>query len=134
MLSHGRLDKSPGAIALRLRWYGPGDPKLVFVERKTHNDKWTGEVSVKERFTLTEDEVPIFLRGQYPIAKKKKEMLDKGTSQQEADEWETLVRECSQVTVSKQLVSGKMTRLAGEPSSSTRTIRSNVIDPCRYPP
>ena len=51
-LYHGRLDKSPGAIALRLRWYGVGDPQLVFVERKTHNDKWTGEVSVKERFTV----------------------------------------------------------------------------------
>ena len=52
-LYHGRLDKSPGAIALRLRWYGPGDPKVVFVERKTHNDKWTGEVSVKERFVVS---------------------------------------------------------------------------------
>lgn len=51
-LYHGRLDKTPGAIALRLRWYGVGDPKLVFVERKTHNDKWTGEVSVKERFVV----------------------------------------------------------------------------------
>lgn len=51
-LYHARLDKSPGAIALRLRWYGPGDPSLVFVERKTHNDKWTGEVSVKERFMV----------------------------------------------------------------------------------
>ena len=51
-LYHGRLDKSPGAIALRLRWYGVGDPDPVFVERKTHNDKWTGEVSVKERFTV----------------------------------------------------------------------------------
>jgi SPX domain protein involved in polyphosphate accumulation len=52
-LYHGRLDKSPGAIALRLRWYGPGNPSCVFVERKTHNDKWTGEVSVKERFTVS---------------------------------------------------------------------------------
>jgi SPX domain protein involved in polyphosphate accumulation len=51
-LYHGRLDKSPGAIALRMRWYGPGDPSLVFVERKTHNDKWTGEVSLKERFVV----------------------------------------------------------------------------------
>lgn len=55
-LYHGRLDKSPGAIALRLRWYGPGAPSLVFVERKTHNESWTGEVSVKERFVVS---VPI---------------------------------------------------------------------------
>ena len=52
-LYHGRLDKTPGAIALRLRWYGPGDPQMIFVERKTHNDKWTGEVSVKERFVVS---------------------------------------------------------------------------------
>jgi SPX domain protein involved in polyphosphate accumulation len=52
-LYHGRLDKAPGAMALRLRWYEVADPKFVFVERKTHNDKWTGEVSVKERFTVS---------------------------------------------------------------------------------
>ena len=52
-LYHGRLDKTPGAIALRLRWYGAGDPQLVFCERKTHREKWTGEVSVKERFTVS---------------------------------------------------------------------------------
>jgi SPX domain protein involved in polyphosphate accumulation len=52
-LYHGRLDKSPGANALRLRWYGAGDPQLVFVERKTHREKWMGEVSVKERFTVS---------------------------------------------------------------------------------
>jgi len=51
-LYHGRLDKTPGAIALRLRWYGPGDPKTVFVERKTHREKWMGETSVKERFVV----------------------------------------------------------------------------------
>lgn len=56
-LYHGRLDKTPGAIALRLRWYGPGDPKVIFVERKTHNEKWTGEVSVKERFMVRKEVV-----------------------------------------------------------------------------
>lgn len=52
-LYHQRLDKSPGALALRLRWYGAGDPKVVFPERKTHRDKWTGEISVKERFMVS---------------------------------------------------------------------------------
>lgn len=103
-LYHGRLDKSPGAIALRLRWYGNGTPKLVFVERKTHNDKWTGEVSVKERFTVDESEVHQVLTNTYPIEKKKKAMLAKGKSQKECDEWETLVREITQICVSKQLV------------------------------
>ena len=87
-----------------MRWYGPGDPNLVFVERKTHNDKWTGEVSVKERFTIDASEVPLLLSGKYPIAKKKKEMEAKGKSPEEVEEWETLVRECAQVIASKQLV------------------------------
>ena len=48
-LYNGRLDKTPGAIALRHRWYGTGTPELVFVERKTHRESWAGEVSVKVR-------------------------------------------------------------------------------------
>ena len=51
-LYHGRLDNTPGAIALRLRWYGNRQPGRVFVETKTHRDTWTGEVSVKERWGL----------------------------------------------------------------------------------
>jgi uncharacterized membrane protein YidH (DUF202 family) len=53
---------------------------------------------------IKEHEVQQVLTGTYPIAQKKQEMLDKGKSQREADEWETLVRECTQVIVSKQLV------------------------------
>ncbi len=52
-LYNGRLDKSTGALALRLRWYGDAEPSMVFVERKTHRDKWIGEVSLKERFMVS---------------------------------------------------------------------------------
>ena len=159
-LYHGRLDKQQGAIALRLRWYATGEPTgLVFVERKTHRDKWTGETSAKERFIVSAtkhpileaqifsknvcshtytctrcpssqkhitclqniyalhplllppnlqvhfSEVPSVLDGTYPIARKKKEMIEKrGASQQEADDWETLVTEIVQVIQTKQLV------------------------------
>jgi VTC domain/Domain of unknown function (DUF202) len=44
------------------------------------------------------------LTNTYPIARKKQEMLDKGRSQKEADEWELLVSEITQVIASKQLV------------------------------
>lgn len=64
-LYHGRLDKSPGAIALRMRWYGTGKPELVFVERKTHRESWTGDVSVKERFIINENQVNNLLSGQF---------------------------------------------------------------------
>lgn len=42
--------------------------------------------------------------GTYPIEKKKREMRAKGKSDKEVEEWETLVREITQVCVSKQLV------------------------------
>ena len=44
------------------------------------------------------------LGGTFPIAQKKREMLEKGTSQEEADEWELLASEICQVLQTKQLV------------------------------
>jgi uncharacterized membrane protein YidH (DUF202 family) len=44
------------------------------------------------------------LTNTYPIAQQRAEMLAKGKSLKEVDEWETLVREITQVCVSKQLV------------------------------
>mmetsp|Transcript_5442 Transcript_5442/g.12397 ORF Transcript_5442/g.12397 Transcript_5442/m.12397 type:complete len:755 (-) Transcript_5442:123-2387(-) len=104
-LYHGRLDKSPGAIAFRLRWYGSGDPQLVFVERKTHRDTWTGEASVKERFIVDKSEVKPVLDDNYSIAQKREKMASKkGVTLAEVEDWETLVREMIQVVQSKQLV------------------------------
>jgi len=102
-LYHGRLDKTPGAIALRMRWYGVGEPNIIFAERKTHQDKWIGEVSVKERFMVKEDEVNEILNATYPIEQKKQEMLEMGSTEEEADDWKTLARDVVQVTSSKQL-------------------------------
>lgn len=53
---------------------------------------------------MKEHEVQQILSNTYPIEEKKKEMLMKGKSQEEADEWECLVREITQVISSKQLV------------------------------
>jgi len=103
-LYHGRLDKTPNALALRLRWYGTGEPTNVFVERKTHRDKWMGDVSVKERFLINEPEVQQVMTDTYPIHKKKKEMKSQGSTKEEADDWEVLVREITQVVSAKQLV------------------------------
>src|SRR5258705_303538 len=77
----GRLEKTEGAQAIRLRWYGNTDVKTVspvslhhfifayvtlskiFVERKTHREDWTGEKSVKARFPIKEHLVNAFLCG-----------------------------------------------------------------------
>lgn len=103
-LYHGRLDKSPGALALRLRWYGAAEPSMVFVERKTHRDKWIGEVSLKERFMVKEKEVQQVLNNTYPISTKKQNMVNGGSTQDESDDWECLSREITQAISSKQLV------------------------------
>eukprot|EP00197_Chlamydomonas_leiostraca_P000109 CAMPEP_0202888524 /NCGR_PEP_ID=MMETSP1391-20130828/43232_1 /ASSEMBLY_ACC=CAM_ASM_000867 /TAXON_ID=1034604 /ORGANISM="Chlamydomonas leiostraca, Strain SAG 11-49" /LENGTH=704 /DNA_ID=CAMNT_0049571829 /DNA_START=1666 /DNA_END=3777 /DNA_ORIENTATION=+ len=66
-LYHGRLDKKPGAIALRVRWYGNAPPGTVFMERKTHKESWKGEESVKERFLVKEDKVVAFIDGEYTV-------------------------------------------------------------------
>lgn len=62
----GRIEKSENAEAIRLRWYGSSkNPSSVFVERKTHREDWTGEVSVKERFQLKEKHLDDFLNGSF---------------------------------------------------------------------
>lgn len=60
----GRLQKTEGAEAIRLRWYGGMSTETVFVERKTHREDWTGEESVKARFKLKEKNVNAYLRGE----------------------------------------------------------------------
>ncbi|KAH8814908.1 VTC domain-containing protein [Xylogone sp. PMI_703] len=63
-LYEGRLKKSEGAEAIRLRWYGGMDTEQIFVERKTHREDWTGEKSVKARFGIKEKNVNAYMRGE----------------------------------------------------------------------
>eukprot|EP00978_Attheya_sp_CCMP212_P033601 scaffold136479_cov40-Attheya_sp.AAC.2 len=98
---HGRLDKVPGASELRLRWFGgANDPHTVYVERKTHMENW---VSNEERFKINEAEVQNIMTNTYPIEGQKLQVLE-DVGEKEADEWENLVREVTQVISSKQLV------------------------------
>lgn len=102
-LYHGRLDKTPGAIALRFRWYGTGIPETVFVERKTHRESWAGELSVKERFIIPERKVPLLLSGKFDIQEELKRMRDKGKKEDDIQEWLTLAMETTQAINSKVL-------------------------------
>jgi SPX domain protein involved in polyphosphate accumulation len=63
-LYEGRLKKTEGAEAIRLRWYGGMQNDTIFVERKTHREDWTGEKSVKARFSLKEKNVNSYMRGE----------------------------------------------------------------------
>ncbi|KAF1979734.1 SPX-domain-containing protein [Bimuria novae-zelandiae CBS 107.79] len=63
-LYEGRLKKTEGAEAIRIRWYGDMSTDTAFIERKTHREDWTGEESVKARFKLKEKNVNAYLRGE----------------------------------------------------------------------
>jgi hypothetical protein len=102
-LYRGRLEKSPGAIAIRFRWYG-SEPGLVFVERKTHRESWTGQLSVKERFAIREDQVLPLLHGRFDVEAEIAKLRSKGKSEADIADWRTLATEIIQAINSKQLV------------------------------
>jgi SPX domain protein involved in polyphosphate accumulation len=83
-LYHHRLHKSHLAIAFRYRWYGELkwnhqmpeseyqanqaiNKSEVFAERKTHKEDWTGDNSVKERFSIDPSKINEYNRGKYKI-------------------------------------------------------------------
>ncbi|GLI70122.1 hypothetical protein VaNZ11_014928 [Volvox africanus] len=108
-LYHGRLDKKPGAIALRIRWYGSNPPTMVFFERKTHKESWKGEESVKERFTLPCDKVVAFMDGEYTLehalADQEAAAARKGKTltEEEKESYKSLFMEVYKAVDSKQL-------------------------------
>jgi SPX domain protein involved in polyphosphate accumulation len=93
-LYEGRLKKTEGAEAIRLRWYGGMEIDTIFVERKTHREDWTGEKSVKARFSLKEKNVNAFLKGdmttEQVFAKARREGKK---SEQEINDLEQLAKE-----------------------------------------
>ncbi|XBW37208.1 hypothetical protein QEN19_002788 [Hanseniaspora menglaensis] len=66
-LYYGRLRKDEGAEAHRIRWYGDMQTNTIFVERKTHREDWTGEKSIKARFSTKEKNINDFLSGKYQL-------------------------------------------------------------------
>ncbi|KAI0125667.1 VTC domain-containing protein [Xylariales sp. AK1849] len=94
-LYEGRLKKTEGAEAIRLRWYGGMQTDNIFVERKTHREDWTGEQSVKARFGIKEKHVNAFMRGNLlPAAVFEKARKDGKKSEKQIAEDERLAKEC----------------------------------------
>ncbi len=105
-LYHGRLDKKPGALAIRIRWYGPNDPRgksTCFVERKTHRESWKGEKSVKERFTLAEELIVPYLEGEYTVDAYAEGLRAKGKSEADITKASILFVEIQRSIEAKQL-------------------------------
>lgn len=101
----GRLKKTEGAEAVRLRWYGGMDTETIFVERKTHREDWTGEKSVKARFSLKEKNVNAFLAGEMKVETIFEKARKEGKkSEKEIADQEQLAREIQYRVISRKLV------------------------------
>lgn len=104
-LYQGRLKKTEGAEAIRLRWYGGMESDQIFLERKTHREDWTGEKSVKARFSLKEKNVNAFLAGEYTVDQAFEKMRKEGKkSQAEIDDLAQLAREIQYRVITRRLV------------------------------
>ncbi|KAJ2744609.1 hypothetical protein GGI20_002824 [Coemansia sp. BCRC 34301] len=103
-LYQGRIEKSEGAEAIRLRWYGDMESNEIFIERKTHHEDWTGEKSVKERFSLKEKYVNGYLAGDYTMDSKIQRLREEGKkSDQDLQDMETLSYEIQNSVREKRL-------------------------------
>ncbi|KAJ5770550.1 uncharacterized protein N7511_002601 [Penicillium nucicola] len=104
-LYQGRLKKTEGAEAIRLRWYGGMESDQIFVERKTHREDWTGEKSVKARFALKEKHVNAYLDGRMTVEQIFDKMRKEGKkSAAEIDDLEQLAREIQYRVITRRLV------------------------------
>ncbi|GAV51085.1 hypothetical protein ZYGR_0AD02680 [Zygosaccharomyces rouxii] len=103
-LYYGRLRKDEGAEAHRLRWYGGMASDTIFLERKTHREDWTGEKSVKARFSLKERHVNDFLKGKYTVDQAFAKMHKEGKkSLKEIENLEALATEIQYTMLKKRL-------------------------------
>ncbi|KAJ2466603.1 vacuolar transporter chaperone, partial [Coemansia sp. RSA 2322] len=103
-LYQGRIEKSEGAEAIRLRWYGDMESNEIFIERKTHHEDWTGEKSVKERFSIKEKYVNDYLAGVYTMDSKIQRLREEGKkSDQDLQDMETLSYEVQNSVREKRL-------------------------------
>jgi SPX domain protein involved in polyphosphate accumulation len=101
----GRLEKTEGAEAIRLRWYGGMENKQIFVERKTHREDWTGEKSVKARFPIKEENVNAFMTGEYRMNETFEALRKKGKkSDKEIDSMLQLASEVQYSILSRTLI------------------------------
>ncbi|KAF2495587.1 SPX-domain-containing protein [Lophium mytilinum] len=104
-LYQGRLKKTEGAEAIRLRWYGGMQSEAIFIERKTHREDWTGEESVKARFKMKEKNVNAYMSGELTVEKLfEKERKDGKRSEKDIASDEALAKEIQYRVIARHLV------------------------------
>lgn len=81
------------------------DTETIFVERKTHREDWTGEKSVKARFSLKEKNVNAFLAGKMTVESVFDKMRREGKkSEKEIADLEQLAREVQYRVITRNFV------------------------------
>ena len=129
----GRLEKTEGAEAIRLRWYGDVTNKTVsqrkafrcrpgigtqnsqrapfvkiFVERKTHREDWTGEKSVKARFNINEAKCNDFISGRLTMDEEFDDLVKRGKKTvKEAENMKQLANEIQYAILTRKLKPGE---------------------------
>lgn len=141
-----RVRRLQGGQLLRVRWYGgemlagdslptPGRKATIFVERKTHNQRWTGEVSKKDRFPLDLPLLPGYLSGELSAEKVFEIMLLQGSiSAGNARAQLELAKDCQRTILS--MGQGPMVRTVFHrtafQSASSNEVRVSLDFPCYF--
>lgn len=80
----------------------------IFVERKTHREDWTGEKSVKERFTIKEGKLNDFCAGRYTMDDEFDGLVKKGKkTEKEVEGMKQLANEIQYAIVTRRLRPGE---------------------------
>lgn len=128
-LYHSRLRKEFSAKALRFRWYGDGDPDIVFIERKRRKIDENDE-SVKERFSVSPDQVSDFMNGKFSIKKEmdKMKIINPSISKKELNNFCKLAKDVKMLINDKDVkpvLQTQCTRTSFQ-DSSTSDIRISI--------
>ena len=86
------------------------ETETIFVERKTHREDWTGEKSVKARFSIKEKNVNAFLKGHMTVENLFEKMRRDGKkNDKEISDLESLAREVQYSVITQRLEPGRPT-------------------------
>mmetsp|Transcript_22910 Transcript_22910/g.40579 ORF Transcript_22910/g.40579 Transcript_22910/m.40579 type:complete len:724 (-) Transcript_22910:141-2312(-) len=103
-LYHGRLDGSPLASEVRIRWFDTENPEGdVYVEQKEYIDDWKGDATSHKRFAIKRYNVMPFLKGEFTAEDRASELAAAHAEQGEIEKTKESVEEMSKLFDSKML-------------------------------
>ncbi|KAF9954578.1 vacuolar transporter chaperone [Mortierella alpina] len=102
-LYNSKLERTEGAQAIRLRWYGSPSNNEIFVERKIHHEiNKFGEYH--DRFSIKEKYVDAFLKGDYTMDRQVAKLREQGVkSSAEIEQFDEMVKDVQKCIVDMKL-------------------------------